>query len=259
MNVLDLFSGIGGFSLGLERAGMRTVAFCEIDPFCRRVLARHWPETPCYDDVRNLTAERLVADGVAVDVVCGGFPCQDISKAGPRTGLAGKRSGLWFEFARIIGEVRPKFVIIENVTALRHRGLDVILRFFASIRYDAEWHCVPAGALGAPDIRDRIWVIAYPQHPDADGAGSYPADLHQQGGSELCDRQERVAGPILQALPRRREGVGSGACRDWHPEPGIRRVVDRTSEGVDRTRVIGNAVKPIIPEIIGRALMAAAK
>src|SRR5579872_6873575 len=93
VNVLDLFSGIGGFSLGLERAGMRTVAFCEVNDFCRRVLAKHWPSVPCYDDVRTLTADRLRADGIAPDIICGGFPCQDLSVAqgASREGLGGKR------------------------------------------------------------------------------------------------------------------------------------------------------------------------
>src|SRR5512139_2412547 len=114
LRVLDLFSGIGGFSLGLERAGMRTVAFCEIDPFCRRVLAKHWPDVPCYDDVRTVTADRLRTDGIGpIDAICGGFPCQDISLAGKGAGLDGKRSGLWFEYARIIGELRPRYVIVE--------------------------------------------------------------------------------------------------------------------------------------------------
>lgn len=258
MKVLDLFSGIGGFSLGLERAGMKTVAFCEIEPFPRAVLAKHWPEVPCYEDVRTLTSERLAADGIGpIDVICGGFPCQDISQAGTRQGLAGKRSGLWFEFARLIGEVRPAVVIIENVPALRRRGLDEVLRLLASIRYDAEWHCVPASAFGAPDVRDRLWVIAYPQHPDADSLGPYSADLHQRRGSQLFDGQERIAGPILQTIPGRREGVGSGPGRNWHPEPRIRRVVDRTPAAVDRTRAIGNAVKPRMAEIIGLAILAA--
>src|SRR3954470_19482651 len=97
MNVLDLFSGIGGFSLGLERAGMRTVAFCEIDPFCRTVLAKHWPAVPIFPDVTQLRG----ADVGAVDVICGGFPCQDISVAGRRAGIEGERSGLWSEYARI--------------------------------------------------------------------------------------------------------------------------------------------------------------
>lgn len=163
MNVLDLFSGIGGFSLGLERAGMRTVAFCEIDPYCRKVLAKHWPDVPCYDDVRTLTAKQLISDGIRVDVMCGGFPCQDISVAGLGAGLAGERSGLWRDYARLIGELRPSYVIVENVAALLSRGLGDVLGDLAAIRYDAEWHCIPASYVGAPHDRDRIWIIAHPE------------------------------------------------------------------------------------------------
>src|ERR1051326_9094414 len=101
MNVLDLFSGIGGFSLGLERAGMRTVAFCEIEPYCRRVLAKHWPHVPIYDDVRTLTSDHLRTDGISVDVICGGCPCQDISAAVLGLGIEGERSGLWREYCRL--------------------------------------------------------------------------------------------------------------------------------------------------------------
>ena len=163
MRVLDLFSGIGGFSLGLERAGMTTVAFCEIEPFCRAVLAKHWPGVPCYDDIRTLTAERLAADGISVDVIAGGFPCQDISIAGKGAGLAGERSGLWREYHRIIGEIRPAWCVIENVTALRTRGLDEVLGGIAALGYNAEWHCIPASAIGAPHRRDRVWIIAHPR------------------------------------------------------------------------------------------------
>ncbi len=163
LRVLDLFSGIGGFSLGLERAGgFETVAFCEIEPFCRRVLAKHWPGVKQYDDVRNLTADTLWSDGIAVDVICGGFPCQDISLAGKGAGLAGERSGLWAEYARLIRELRPKFVIVENVAALLSRGLADVLRDLAALGYDAEWHCIPASAIGAPHRRDRLWIVAYP-------------------------------------------------------------------------------------------------
>jgi DNA (cytosine-5)-methyltransferase 1 len=184
VNVLDLFSGIGGFSLGLERAGMRTIAFCEIDPFCRAVLRKHWPDVPVYDDVRTLTAARLVADAngqrleraefqrqwngieqrlgnCGIDLICGGFPCQDISVAGKGAGLKGERSGLWAEFARIIGEVRPRYVIVENVAALLSRGLGDVLGDLAALGYDAEWHCIPASAVGAPHRRDRLWIIAH--------------------------------------------------------------------------------------------------
>jgi DNA (cytosine-5)-methyltransferase 1 len=203
VNVLDLFSGIGGFSLGLERAGMRTVAFCEIDPFARRVLAKHWPDVPCYDDVRSLTAKRLAADGIAaVDVICGGFPCQDISFAGKGAGLAGERSGLWSEYARIIGEFRPRFVIVENVAALLSRGLDAVLGDLASLGYDAEWHCIPASAIGAPHRRDRVWILAYRQADafcaDTNGTGSHRANQHLIRGTELRDEQVRQFGPLGQ-------------------------------------------------------------
>lgn len=179
LRVLDLFSGIGGFSLGLERTGgFETVAFCEIEPFPRRVLAKHWPEVPCYDDVRTLTAECLAADGISVDVICGGFPCQDISTAGSGAGIDGSRSGLWSEYARLIGELRPQFVIVENVAALLGRGLDRVLGHMAALGFDAEWHCIPAADVGAPHIRDRVWIIAYPQRPDAYRVGSHRAAEH---------------------------------------------------------------------------------
>src|SRR5258707_217548 len=131
MNVLDLFSGIGGFSLGLERAGMRTVSFCEIDARCRSVLAKHWTNVPCFGDIRNLNAERLHE---RVDLIAGGFPCQDISSASDApAGIERLRSGLWREFARLIDELRPKFAIVENVSALRLRGLDVVLGDLAAL------------------------------------------------------------------------------------------------------------------------------
>lgn len=161
MRVLDLFSGIGGISLGLHRAGMTTSAFCEINPYCRRVLSRHFPGVPIYDDVRTLTAARLRADGVVFDLIAGGFPCQDVSVAGRGIGLSGERSGLWFEFHRLIGETRPAWCFIENVPALRSRGLDQLLGGLAALGYDAEWDCVPASALGARHRRDRLWLVAY--------------------------------------------------------------------------------------------------
>ena len=119
MRALDLFSGIGGFSLGLERTGgFRTVAFCEIEIYQRRVLAARFPGVPIYDDVQTLSAGRLAADGIAIDVICGGFPCQDLSIAGGKAGIDGERSCLWSEFSRLIGELRPRYVIVENVANL---------------------------------------------------------------------------------------------------------------------------------------------
>src|ERR1035437_5089521 len=132
LNVLDLFSGIGGFSLGLERAGMRTVAFCEIEPYCRAVLRKHWPDVPIFEDVRTLAA----ADVPGVDLICGGFPCQDISLAGKGAGITGERSGLWGEYARLVGELRPRYVIVENVAALLGRGMARVLGDLSQIGYD---------------------------------------------------------------------------------------------------------------------------
>src|SRR5580765_7038727 len=185
MRLLDLFSGIGGFSIGLERAGMRTVAFCEIDPYCRRVLARHWPTVPVYGDIRTLTAKQILADaawdvcpeqttsgtkrqrvgqgGQFIEGICGGFPCQDISVAGKGAGIGGERSGLWSEYRRLVGELRPRYVIVENVSAMLGRGLSTVLGDLAALGYDAEWHCIPASAVGAPHRRDRVWIVGYPE------------------------------------------------------------------------------------------------
>ncbi len=117
LKVLDLFSGIGGFSLGLERTGgFETVAFCEIDKKARLVLKKHWPDVPIFEDVSALTGDQI---NEKIDIIVGGFPCQDISVAGKGAGLAGARSGLWFEFHRLIKEIRPSYVIAENVSALR--------------------------------------------------------------------------------------------------------------------------------------------
>src|SRR3990167_4296618 len=159
LSVLDLFSGIGGFSLGLERTGgFKTVAFCEIDPFCRRVLAKHWPGVPVFPDVRTLTSR----DVQGIDVICGGFPCQDVSLAGRRAGLDGTRSGLWSQFSRLVSEIRPFYVIVENTPGLLSLGMGVILGNLAALGYDAEWHCIPACYIGTDHIRDRVWIIAYP-------------------------------------------------------------------------------------------------
>jgi len=167
MKVLDLFSGIGGFSLGLERAGMETVAFCEIEPFPQKVLKKHWPDVPIYNDVTKLTKEILDNDGITgIDVICGGFPCQDISIAGNQAGIEGKRSGLWGEMCRIISDIRPKYAIMENVSNLlagdNGRWFGRVLGDLAEIGYDAEWHCIPASFIGAPHRRERVWIIAYP-------------------------------------------------------------------------------------------------
>ena len=240
--VLSLFAGIGGFDLGLERTGgFRTVAFCEIDPFCRRVLAKHWPSAPCYDDVRTLTAERLASDGIEVDCIVGGFPCQDISSSGLRTGIGGERSGLWRDFARLVADLRPRVVVAENVGDIicRGRGMGDVLGALAELRYDAEWHRIPASFVGLPQARNRIWFIAYP-----DGRRC-------EVGAE-CDGPR----PILK-LRANDDGLALAKRRAREAALGKCRVADGIPGGVDRLRALGNAVVPQIPEMIGRAILAA--
>lgn len=162
MNVLSLFSGIGGLELGLERAGMTVVGQVEIDEFCRRVLAKHWPEVPRHDDVRTAVEWWLGAARPRVDVVCGGFPCQPFSTAGRQKGLADERWG-WPWFWDVVRVVRPGYVLLENVAALTASAdaFGWILADLAAGGYDAEWDCIPAAAVGAPHLRDRVFLVAH--------------------------------------------------------------------------------------------------
>lgn len=230
LKVLDLFSGIGGFSIGLEATGQfKTVAFCEIEKFPRLVLNKHWPDITVYEDVKTLTAERLKADGISVDVICGGFPCQDISLAGKGAGLEGERSGLWFEFHRLIKEIKPQIVIAENVSALRSRGLDQVLRSLAEIGYDAEWHCIPASAVGARHRRDRIWIVAH---------------------SNSAQRERRW---ISSGTYEKYSDIISRSW--WEVEPSVGRVANGIPGQSYRLKSLGNAVVPQIPELIGMAIV----
>ena len=242
LRLLDLFSGIGGFSLGLERSGaFETVAFCEIDPFCRRVLKKHWPEVPCYDDVRTISAERLTADGVWPNAIAGGFPCQDISFAGRGAGLEGERSGLFFEYDRLIGDVRPSLVLMENVSALLHRGGLAVLSALAARGYDAWWETIPAKAIGLPHERDRVWLLAY----------------SDEIGREACKRIQAVvlgeAVPWTSWQPMELCGTRSGGTR-WIPNSVVCVVDNGVSANLGGLGAAGNAVVPQIPELIGRAI-----
>lgn len=236
LKVLDLFSGIGGFSLGLERTGgFDTVAFCEIEPFPRKVLAKHWPEVPIYDDVRTLTADRLTADGIAgIDVICGGFPCQDISTAGKGAGLAGERSGLWSEIARLVGELRPSYVIVENVSALLGRGLGTVLGDLAEVGYDAEWHCIPAAAVGAPHRRDRIWIVAYPKQI-MDNAERIGCVARWNNNCQYDGNEFSAAGEIATILANAEGGV---------PESYNRRGTSEAFKNESRPITIGGGEYP---------------
>jgi DNA (cytosine-5)-methyltransferase 1 len=257
MNVLDLFSGIGGFSLGLERAGMRTVAFCEIDPYCRAVLAKHWPDVPIHSDVRELTA-----GGFRADVICGGFPCQDVSIAGDRAGLSGARSGLWAEMRRCIGELLPRFVIVENTTGLLNLGMEIVLGELAALGYDAVWHCIPAAAAGAIHPRDRVWIIAHHRgERRADSTidhAEYSRKVLSDINRQLAISLERSGEQQPDADPLSRFGARiphGGAERAAYVGAALCGKHDGLPDHLDALRTLGNAVVPKIPEIIGRAIM----
>lgn len=248
LKVLDLFSGIGGFSLGLERTGgFETVAFCEIEEFPRKVLAKHWPEVPCYHDVRELTAETLSRDGIAVDVITGGFPCQDISIAGKKAGIGeGTRSGLWSEIIRLVSELRPQFIIVENVSNLlrgpseRPGGwFGRVLSDLAECGYDAEWRNIPAWAVGLPHRRERVWIIAH--SPEIRFASEFFKGCSQKS------HEARQAGASL--LPPYHVRMGGA------PDSFTLRESDGFSTFMGCINSLGNAVVPQIPELIGNAIL----
>ena len=236
MNVGSLFAGIGGFDLGLERAGMRVDWQVELDPYCRAVLARHFPEAERFEDVREVGAESLAP----VDLICGGFPCQDLSAAGRGAGIDGARSGLWAEFARIVCELRPRYVLVENVPALLtgkgkrwdRAPVGRVLGDLAEAGYDAEWACLSAREFGAPHLRKRVWLLAYPAR-DAEAGPAAESGAERQrarpGGAagrarELpdADRDRRAQGLCLAAGAGEPswppDALGRGAVALW-PTP----------------------------------------
>jgi DNA (cytosine-5)-methyltransferase 1 len=160
MKILDTFAGIGGFSYAAEKliGGFETTQFIEINPFCQKVLKKHWPHIPIHDDIRTFTAKPG-----EYQVITGGFPCQDISVAGLQKGITKEtRSGLFYELMRVIRMVRPQYVVLENVAAILNRGLDIVLRELSEAGYDAEWSVISASSLGACHQRSRFWLVAYP-------------------------------------------------------------------------------------------------
>ena len=279
MRVLDLFSGIGGFSLGLEKAGMQTIAFCETDDYCQRVLAKHWPGIPIYGDIRELDGT-----GIACDVISGGFPCQPFSVAGKQRGKEDDRH-LWPEMLRVIAQARPAWVIGENVPGIIRMELDTVLSDLEGLGYTTRTFVIPACAVDAPHRRDRVWVIA---RADAISAGLHQRELLGgiQGEEDaedwretaIVDSETRGTSPMADAECWGRQGsresiyasdsteakigeatefVDGGEHRVWGPEPGVGRVANGIPARVDRLRALGNAIVPQIAEIIGKAIMAA--
>lgn len=212
--------------LGLERAGMTCRWQVEIDPFAQKVLTKHWPEVPKYGDITKLDGCELEP----VDLICGGFPCQDVSHAGKRVGISGARSGLWSEFARLVRTLRPRFVLVENVTGLLDRGMGTVLGQLAALGYDAEWTVLSACRFDAPHPRERVFIVAYP-------ASERPGQLRRLQCAEQGEAERHVY---------------------WtQPEPPCERVAHGVPDGVDRLRTLGNAVVPQVAEWIGRRIMTA--
>jgi DNA (cytosine-5)-methyltransferase 1 len=280
LNVGSLFAGIGGFDLGFERAGMHTAWQVEKNAYCRAVLAQHFPDAERFEDVRDVGAHNLAP----VDLICGGFPCQDLSAAGKGAGIDGARSGLWSEFARIVRELRPRYVVVENVPdLLAGRGkrwdrapIGRVLGDLSESGYDAEWACLSAAEFGAPHLRERAWLVAYPtsdelwQQPGRrDGAsGSRPAltgvdgtsrVLAHSNRSRLGSEQQDVHGRQPDALGSdsklANHDAGEALPRHWATEPNVGRVADGVPHRVDRLAALGNALVPQIAEWIGRRIL----
>ena len=222
LTVGSLFAGIGGFDSGFTRAGFQISWQCELDPFCRAVLEKHWPGVTRYPDVRELRHPP------AVDVLCGGFPCQDISAAGKRVGIDGERSGLWFHYARVIGELRPRYVVVENVADLLIRGMGRVLGDLAALGYDAEWSVVSACAVGAPHTRERVFIVAYP--------------------ASECRRRERWRFICPTNSPEKWD------LHQWQTESMPFRVADGVPARVHRLRALGNSIVPQIAEWIANRI-----
>jgi len=262
LTLLDLFAGIGGFSYAAEHlvGGFTTKQFVEINPFCQKILDKHWPTVPIHSDVCTFTA----APG-SFDVICGGFPCQDLSTAGKQAGLQGQRSGLFYEIMRLAREIQPKFIVIENVANLRsHAGGETfqeVLWEIASAGFDAEWACVPASAVGACHKRDRIWIIAYPKSQFCNDCKSaytgetskpklrdshcaYASDTNNkrlEGWQSVQCQQSPGEWPAWQRNSRL---MLSNDWRSFVSKPVICRRDDGFSGRVDRLKSLGNAVVP---------------
>lgn len=219
------------FDLGFERAGMVCKWQVEIDKFCQKVLAKHWPSVRRHDDIKTFPPTK--PEEWQVDVICGGFPCQDISYAGKGAGLAGERSGLFYEAIRVVREVGPRVVVLENVAGLLTRGIDQVLGTLASIGFDAEWHCIPAAHVGLPHRRDRVFIVA-----NRDGKRKLqPSRTFTNERRRFGDRSEAI---------------------DWIlSSGGILRSNDGFSAGMDRVGALGNSISPQVAEYVGRMVVEA--
>lgn len=272
LTVGSLFSGIGGIEYGLRLTGrFKTVWQVENDDFCRRLLAERFPDAEQFGDIREVDGEDLEP----VDLIAGGFPCQDISIAGKGEGIDGERSGLWSEMWRVIRQLRPRYALVENVPMLRSRGFGRVLGDLAEIGYDAEWESLPASAFGAPHKRDRVFIVAYP-NGERGGEGARlsqerESDLpHTNGGGRggpgagrqvfpdtFSPGRPQQFSPSIASGPGYDSGSTGGGGGWWESEPAVGRVADGIPDRVDRVRGLGNAVVPQVAEYIGRCIIEA--
>lgn len=278
----SLFSGIGGLDLGLERAGMEVRWQVEIDPYCQKVLAKHWPHVKRYGDIKELSGEELEP----VDLICGGFPCQPVSLAGKGLAQADPR-WLWPEFERLLGILRPRYAVIENVPGLYDRGLADVLCGLAKIGFDAEWTTLSAAAFGAPHLRERVFVVAYSSDKRCIGSiftnGQHELPYYQAWNAAQDIRDWEGWKRWLESI--REDGFDSDSYSEPSEEQGegnqLREAVREAASGrgylvdarkrivrplvcgvddgipdlVDRIKSIGNAVVPQVAEWIGRRIM----
>ena len=230
MKILDTFAGIGGFSYAAEKliGGFETTQFIEIDPFCQKVLKKHWPHVPIHDDIRTFTAKPF-----QYQVICGGFPCQDISVAGLQKGITEEtRSGLFFELMRVIRMVRPQYVVLENVAAILNRGLDIVLRELSEAGYDAEWSVISASSVGACHQRSRWWLVAYPKSQSSNGSESKSSVNKKSSISKLGNSSITITDTHNNGLPSAKKcGFNAEAS-------------DRTQKGQNQTSQFKRSSEP---------------
>jgi DNA (cytosine-5)-methyltransferase 1 len=268
---MDLFSGIGGFSLGAYLADMKFDKhyFSEVDKYAISIYQKRFPNAIPLGDIRNINTKKLPEGRW---IITGGFPCQDISIGGKGSGLDGDRSGLWYEYKRLINEIRPEFSIIENVGAITFRGLAGVLGSLAQIGYDAEWQDIRASDLGAPHKRERIWILAYPQShrfKDDDAIqGNYNAFKTEEVDKGRIyyttgEKGNNIIKCLGQDIPGK--GIGNGEPKFidpwdnnkierikkwWINEPDVGRLANGVSNGMDRLKCLGNSIVPYIAMLI---------
>jgi DNA (cytosine-5)-methyltransferase 1 len=258
LRTLDLFSGIGGFALGLEATGFfRTTCFVELEPYCRLVLKSHWPRTPILGDIKNVTRPDLPDPDP--DVIVGGFPCQPYSHAGLQRAQSDSRH-LWPEMFRLVQECRPTWVVGENVTGITKLGLDEVLSDLESEGYATRTFNIPACALGAPHLRQRLWIIA---HADSDSEPDVSLN-GEQGQRKLGTDMADPTGVQRKRSGQGRSEEASGGYRSsraatsyWETEPQVGRLVDGLPDRVSQLRALGNSIIPQIAEEIGHAIRTA--